>query len=122
MLRRARLEQQLAEIDADFQAVQRWMLYEALGERSRILSDGERNAAVERIVGRIATYGVAQDDAMQRALDHSFWMFMCDEHPEDVFGWDTALSAVKTAAGRRAQTKQLHRRFHEEFERFASAA
>jgi hypothetical protein len=56
----------------------------------------EDEDTLRRIPDRIKALGVSHDDLAQRASDHSFWMFACDVHADDILRWDEELSGLST--------------------------
>jgi hypothetical protein len=115
------VKEAVLEMDREYGAVQLMALYQLprFSDVGPLTPGDEREAALKRICTRISLWGVSPDDPQQRASDHSFWMYACDKHAEDVVRWDEELSQLETEEERRAATTRFRSRYQGEFLRFA---
>jgi hypothetical protein len=80
----------------------------------------ERKADLERILTRIVAWCVSHDDFDKRATDHSYWLFLGDQHPFDVVKWDQELSELDSEEDRQAATDRLRKLYPKEVPGWAS--
>jgi hypothetical protein len=120
--RKQKMERAVKEMDREYGAVQLMALYQLprFSDAGPLTPGDEREAALKRICTRISLWGVSPDDPLHRASDHSFWMYACDKHAEDVVRWDEELSQLETEEERRAGTARFRSRYQGEFLRFAA--
>jgi hypothetical protein len=115
-MRRKKMQQMAQGMDREYGSAQLWMLYQlprfsAQGGRP----SGREAETLKRVLLRIVAWGVSHDDLEQRAWDHTFWMFVCEKHGEEVLGWDAELSNLSTEEERLAATARFRERYSGEF-------
>lgn len=112
----------IEEMDRQYGAAQLMALYQLprFSDAGPLTPDDDRETTLRRICIRIVAWGVSDDDPMQRASDHSFWMFACDRHAEEVVRWDEELSRLSTERERREATVRLRSQYQAEFEQFVA--
>lgn len=112
----------IEEMDREYGAAQLMMLYQLprFSDAGSLTPGDDRETTLRRICIRIVAWGVSHDDPMQRASDHSFWMFACDKHAEEVVRWDEELSGLESEDARRSATARFRDRYQTEFTRFAA--
>lgn len=110
-------------MDREYGAAQLMMLYQLprfSGQGG--MPRGTEADTLKRLLGRIVAWGVSHDDLTQRASDHTFWMFACEKHAEDVLAWDAELSSLPSEQQRRVATSRFRERHQEEFVRWSAEA
>jgi hypothetical protein len=104
------------EMDREYGAAQLMILYQlprfsAQGGPPQ----GAEAETLRRVLGRIVAWGVSHDDLAQRASDHTFWMFACEKHGDEVLTWDAELSSLSSEDQRHAATARFGDRYQAEF-------
>lgn len=96
--------------DREYHAAQAMGLAQRLGrdEKETILG----------IIEAMDTYGTTDAPGVERMSDQSFWMWMCNEHGDDVIAWSASLNDLDEDQ-RKTTTAELRNRFKGEFIRAA---
>lgn len=105
------------EMDGEYGTAQAILLYQLprFSDAGPLDPEDDRSDALRRICLRIVEWGVSYNDLQKRALDHSVWMYACQEYPEEVVYWDEKFSNLDSDEERTASAEQFRTQYEDEY-------